>query len=68
MAQGTFCRTPCSVIVAKNTKRPEDLRAEAQRYRNLANHVLDDQALAAIDKLIEELEQRAQELEERGTD
>jgi hypothetical protein len=44
-------------------KTAAELRAEAQHLRRLARFVTDAQALAEINKMIEELEQRAREAE-----
>ncbi len=43
-----------------------ELRAEAQHLRDLATRVTDVQILEAINKLVEELERRARELENGG--
>jgi hypothetical protein len=42
------------------------LRAEVQRLRTLARGVWDEQALAAIEELIDELETRAREADDDG--
>lgn len=44
---------------------PETLRAEIDHYRRLAPFVTDARAKAEIEKMIQELEQRLRDLEER---
>jgi len=60
----TFLGSPCYIVVmTKDAKSGEELRREAEHYRKVARYINDDQMLAEIAKLIEELERRAQEIE-----
>ena len=59
-----FLGSPCCLVVTKDAKSAEELRREAEHYRKVARYINDDQMLAEIAKLIEELERRAQEIED----
>ena len=49
--------------MTKDAKSVDELRRESEHYRKVARYINDDQMLAEIAKLIEELERRAQEIE-----
>ena len=53
--------------IAMADETPETLRAEIDHHRRLAQLVTDAGVRAEIEKMIEELERRLRELEERRT-
>jgi hypothetical protein len=52
------------MAVMKDTKSAKDLRREAEHYRMLARYITDERVLSEINKMIEELERRARELDQ----